>query len=198
MTTEPLSQDPVLVIVACAIALVPLAYAAVQFGRARRARQAGARAEPMAWLRAMDPNHAALPTPTRQAPMLSAPRRWTLGRVAIYAAQAVAIGWLTWICLGGGEPDGIKPEASKGFIVLMMASALIVAFATAVLTNLWAWAYGKFQGLPFRAGRGVRTLRRAVAPESALNHHAREPEQPGALRFGGQAPERRGHLRIGE
>ena len=131
-----------------------------------------------------------LSPPTRQAPMLPTPRPWTFGRVTIYAAQVLAIGWLTW---------GMTADlGSQGFLVFLMMNALLVAFITAVLTNLWAWAYGKLQGLPFRAGRGVRALRRAVAPDAALNHHGREPEPTSALRFGGEAPERRGHLRIGE
>lgn len=186
----PSDLSPIGLAVLVASAIAPIAWAALQFVRAWRARRAGARPEPMAWLRAMDPNHVALPTPTRQAPMLPAPRRWTLGRVAIYAAQAVAIGWLTW---------GMTADlGAQGFTVFLMMNALIVAFATAVLTNLWAWAHGEFQGFPFRAGRGLRALRRAVAPDSALHHHVREPEQPSALRFGGETPERRGHLRIGE
>lgn len=193
----PPDPSPIGLAILVALALAPIAWAALQFVRAWRARQAGARPEPMAWLRAMDPNHVALPSPTRQAPMLPAPRRWTPGRVAIYAAQAVAVAALTWSMFASVDPVR-DTEAAKGLGFAPVLAIIIVAFATAVLTNLWAWTYGELQGLPFRAGRGVRALRRAVAPDPALHHHAREPEQPGALRFGGEAPERRRHLRIGE
>lgn len=87
------------------LTVVPLVnWLALKYRRARRRRSA-CRLEPMAWLGAIDPNHAALPTTTRHAPTMPAPSRWPLGRVAIYAAQA-EIGWLTWVKL---SPAALSP-----------------------------------------------------------------------------------------
>lgn len=77
-------------------------------------------------------------------------------------AQATAIGWCTWSAFNNADvhPD---PRLSGPLAVLVMflLSTLMVAFATAVLTNLWDWAHRQLQGLPFRAGRAVARLRTA-------------------------------------
>lgn len=77
-------------------------------------------------------------------------------------AQAAVIGWCTWSAFNNADvhPD---PRLSGPLAVLVMflLSALMVAFATAVLTNLWDWAHRQLQGLPFRAGRAIARLRTA-------------------------------------
>lgn len=77
-------------------------------------------------------------------------------------AQAAAIGWCTWSAFNNADvhPD---PRLSGPLAVLVMflLSTLMVAFATAVLTNLWDWAHRQLQGLPFRSGRAVARLRSA-------------------------------------
>lgn len=153
-------------------------------------------AEPMDWLRAMYPDHHALPTPTRRAPMMPRPRGWSWRRVAIYAAQAGVIGWLTWWTAEGvAAKDGTAPNYGG----MLLGWIVVVAFGTALLTALWDWTHLKLQGLPFRLGRGFRALRRTVAPRRAINRHGDEAGQAGrALRFGGEASERLPHLRIGE
>ncbi len=85
-----------------------------------------------------------------------------MSRVFWMLAQTAAIGWLTWSAFNNADvhPD---PRLSGPLAVLVMflLSTLMVAFATAVLTNLWDWAHRQLQGLPFRAGRAVARLRAA-------------------------------------
>ncbi|GJE34849.1 hypothetical protein LDDCCGHA_5064 [Methylobacterium oxalidis] len=84
-------------------------------------------------------------------------------------AQAAAILALTWLMMGNADPRP-DPRLSGPLAWLVMAffATCIVAFATALLTNLWDWCFrllrrvhGELQGLPFRAGRAVARLRRA-------------------------------------
>lgn len=97
--------------------------------------------EPMAWLRAMSPNHEALPTPTRQAPLLPEQSRWSASRLTVYAAQAVAIALLMWGFTEAAQ-DQQKP-ANLGAALLL--SIIIVAFLTAALTRLWDWTHRKLK-----------------------------------------------------
>lgn len=114
----------------------------------------------------------------------------------IYALQAGAIVWRTIAMTSDlTERDGKMPNFA-GIAVIMM---VVVAFTTAELTNLCAWAYGQLQGLPFRAGRGVGALRHAVAPQRAIQRHDGEADSAfGAQRLGREGAKGRTHLRISE
>ena len=76
--------------------------------------------------------------------------------------QTAAIGWLTWSAFHNADvhPDP-RLSGPLAVLVMLLLSTLMVAFATAVLTNLWDWAHRQLQGLPFRAGRAVARLRAA-------------------------------------
>lgn len=177
----------------------PLVWIAWQYVKAARAPRRDEPQDRMNWLRASYPNHPALPAPARQAPWMPTARRWSGGRLVIYAVQASVIAYLAWIMLGGAEPGGITPDGWQGLGVMLWVAVIIVAFATAVLTNLWAWAYGQLQGLPFRVGRGVRALRHAVTPQRAIQSHYGEPGGASGSRWlGREAPEGRPHLGIRE
>lgn len=136
-------------------------------------------AEPMAWLRAMSPNHEALPTPSRQAPLLSAESRWSARRLTIYAAQAVAIAGLMWLFAEASE-DQQKP-ANLGAALLL--SIIIVAFLTAALTNLWDWTHRKLK----RPTVVARPTAMAAGPE----HHdpVQQIDRIGAGTGGGEVRE---------
>ena len=74
----------------------------------------------------------------------------------IYALQAGAIVWVTIAMTSDlTERDGKMPNFA-GIAVIMM---VVVAFTTAELTNLWAWAYGQL-------GPSIprRPRRRSAAP----------------------------------
>ena len=75
-------------------------------------------------------------------------------------AQAAAIGWCTLSAFNNADvhPDP-RLSGPLAVLVMLLLSTLMVASATAVLTNLWDWAHRQLQGLPFRAGRAVARLR---------------------------------------
>lgn len=71
--------------------------------------------------------------------------RW-LTRTLWMLAQAAAIGGLTWIGLGRAEP--VPPPVTPASTLAAIAiSVILVAFLTALITNLWDWAHRKLQGL---------------------------------------------------
>ena len=83
-------------------------------------------------------------------------------------AQAAAIVGLSWLMMGNADPRP-DPRLSGPLAWLVMAffATCIVAFATALLTNLGDWCFrllrrthSQLQGFPFRAGRAVARLRR--------------------------------------
>lgn len=145
-TMEPSPAGTILAFVLLALALggglavvVWLAVATVRGWRASKANPP----ESMAWLRAMSPNHEALPTPTRQAPLLrQSGSRWSIGRVAMYGFQALAIGLLMWGFSAAAAEKGER--ANLGAALLL--SIVTVAFLTAVLTRLWDRANRKAKG----------------------------------------------------
>lgn len=62
-------------------------------------------------------------------------------------AQASAIGGLMWMSFFG---DDIARQTPRGPVEILVALAiwtLLVAFATAVIVNLWDWAARKAKGL---------------------------------------------------
>lgn len=174
----------------CAVVVgLPLAWTVWRYVRAARSPRPDEPRDRLNWLRAMYPDHAALPEPAPRAPMLPTPRGWSAGRVLIYAAQAGAIGWLTWSIITSVDPVADR-EVAKGLGLAPFLALVVVAFATAVLTNLWAWAHGELQRLPVRVGLGFRALRRAVTPRPALQRHPGDaPEALRARRLGREAPE---------
>lgn len=77
-------------------------------------------------------------------------------------AQAAAIAWLTWSAFNTADehPDP-RLSGPLAVLVIFVMSTIMVAFATAVITNLWDWTHRQLQGLPFRAGRTIARLRTA-------------------------------------
>lgn len=96
-----------------AIALAALAWMARAYLREWRAYRAGT----------LLPRGYRPPEP----PTLHQPWRWRY--LWLYAAQALAIGWLT--C---GMINDIGPKNAVGFLTM---NTIMVAFVTAVLTRLW-------------------------------------------------------------
>ena len=169
-----------------------------QYVKAARSPRRDEPRDRLNWLRVSHPNHPDLPAPARQALWMPTPRGRSAGRALIYAIQAAAVVWLTWNIVSSVDPR-VDQEAAKGLGFAPVLAMIVVAFATSVLTNLWTWAYEQLQGLPFRVGRGVRALRRAVAPHRAIQRHDSEADCSfGPRRLGSEAPEGRPHLRIGE
>lgn len=116
------------------------------------------RPEPMAWLLAMAPNHEALPTPARQAPILPAGALGSGRNLMICAAQASAIAGLIWVFAQAAEEKG--QPVNYGAALLL--SIIITAFMTAVVTRLWDRANLKTKRAAFVA---------VPAPVSARAEH---------------------------
>ena len=103
-----------------------------------------------------------------------------MNRIAWMIGQALAIGGLTWGMTHAPHPPGPMDALSA-----LVISIVLVAFGTAVITNLWDWATR-----PFRARRGCGP------------GHADDPPQHrvGAARSGlgrGEGAEQRAGRRIG-
>lgn len=186
----PLADEPTatVYIVSALIAGLPIAWFAWRYVKAWRAPKQPR--DRMDWIRAMDPNHEALPTPARQAPMLPT-RGLTWGRLLIYAAQAVAVCWLTWVFIGGTEPGGITAESAKGAMIVPVVAVIFVALATALLTAASDWLshlLRRADGDP----KGIRLS--ATSPVSRVEATDAQLGQPTDKSDGGSAGLRRREL----
>ncbi|TGD94068.1 hypothetical protein [Methylobacterium nonmethylotrophicum] len=69
-------------------------------------------------------------------------------------AQAYAVWWMT-----DGMIRDLGPQGAIGYLIM---NVIIVAFLTALLTNVWDWVRARTRGLPFRLGFAVARLMGSV------------------------------------
>ena len=102
--------------------------------------------EPLAWLRAMVPDHEALPSPTLRAPLWHGPGPSKPTRFLICSAQLAFIAALTYgmSVPPEGNPAPINPSQ---VVVSFWVAVLMAAFFTALITRLWDRAGFEVEGI---------------------------------------------------
>ena len=98
-------------------------------------------------------------------------------------AQVGAIAWLMWTTGGGGSPRGYILPLPGELVFQFGMAVILVAFATALITNLSDWALrrlmpgrrvGQDRELPGDAERVAGPLRRGELDQPGLRLPARE------------------------